>query len=78
MNLYTHTHTHNIYNLLYVHNIYVGAWHRCMACYCDVLVLRHPVKGSADEAALAASIPVLNAGDGVYILKSSLYSGFIS
>jgi aspartate carbamoyltransferase catalytic subunit len=50
---------------------------RCMACYCDVLVLRHPVKGSADEAALAASIPVLNAGDGVYILKSSLYSGFM-
>jgi aspartate carbamoyltransferase len=35
-----------------------------MECYCDVLVLRHPVKGSADEAALAASIPVLNAGDG--------------
>ena len=33
-------------------------------CYCDVLVLRHPVKGSAEEASLAASIPVLNAGDG--------------
>jgi hypothetical protein len=37
---------------------------KCLECYCDVLVLRHPVKGSADEAAAAASIPVLNAGDG--------------
>jgi len=27
-------------------------------------VLRHPLKGSADEAATAACIPVLNAGDG--------------
>ena len=37
---------------------------KCLECYCDVLVLRHPVKGSSDEAASAASIPVLNAGDG--------------
>jgi len=37
---------------------------KCLECYCDILVLRHPVKGSADEAATAASIPVLNAGDG--------------
>jgi aspartate carbamoyltransferase len=38
---------------------------RCLECYCDVMVLRHPVKGSADEAAAVASIPILNAGDGV-------------
>ena len=37
---------------------------KCLECYCDVLVLRHPVKGSAEAAARAASIPVLNAGDG--------------
>uniref|UniRef100_A0A7S1XNR3 aspartate carbamoyltransferase n=1 Tax=Phaeomonas parva TaxID=124430 RepID=A0A7S1XNR3_9STRA len=37
---------------------------RCLECYCDVLVLRHPDKGSCDTAARAASIPVLNAGDG--------------
>ncbi|KAJ1638885.1 hypothetical protein T492DRAFT_178150 [Pavlovales sp. CCMP2436] len=29
------------------------------------MVLRHPVKGSAAEAAAAASKPVINAGDGV-------------
>jgi len=38
---------------------------RCLQCYCDVLVLRHPVKGTAAAAAAAASKPVLNAGDGV-------------
>lgn len=38
---------------------------RCLQCYCDVLVLRHPVKGTAARAAAAASKPVLNAGDGV-------------
>jgi aspartate carbamoyltransferase catalytic subunit len=37
---------------------------RCMDCYCDVLVLRHPIIGSANEAATASSVPVLNAGDG--------------
>lgn len=37
---------------------------RCLELYSDVLVLRHPRKGSAAEAAVAASKPVLNAGDG--------------
>lgn len=32
--------------------------------YADVIVLRHPEIGSAQEAADAASVPVLNAGDG--------------
>lgn len=38
---------------------------RCLQCYCDVLVLRHPEKGTASRAAAAASKPVINAGDGV-------------
>jgi len=38
---------------------------RCLQCYCDVLVLRHPVVGTAARAAAAASKPVINAGDGV-------------
>ena len=38
---------------------------RCLQCYCDVLVLRHPVKGTAAKAAAAAKKPVINAGDGV-------------
>ncbi|GMH50869.1 hypothetical protein TL16_g00890 [Triparma laevis f. inornata] len=38
---------------------------RCLECYADVTVLRHPVKGSAAEAASATQKPVLNAGDGV-------------
>ena len=37
---------------------------RCLQCYCDVLVLRHPVVGTAAKAAAAANKPVLNAGDG--------------
>lgn len=32
--------------------------------YADVVVLRHPLEGSAKEAADAISIPVINAGDG--------------
>lgn len=32
--------------------------------YADVLVLRHPDVGSAKEAADAASVPLINAGDG--------------
>ena len=38
---------------------------RCLECYADALVLRHPVKGSAAKAAAACTKPVLNAGDGV-------------
>ena len=37
---------------------------RCLECYADVLVLRHPRRGAAVEAATACSKPVLNAGDG--------------
>ena len=32
--------------------------------YCDVIVIRHPVEGSARLAAEATSKPVINAGDG--------------
>jgi len=35
-----------------------------VAQYVDVIVLRHPRTGSAREAADAAAIPVINAGDG--------------
>lgn len=35
-----------------------------MESYSDAIVMRHPVAGSAQEAATAASIPVINAGDG--------------
>ena len=38
---------------------------RCLQCYCDVLVLRHPQTGTAARAAAAAGKPVINAGDGV-------------
>ena len=54
-----------------------------MACYCDAIVLRHPMKGAADIAVSASSKPVINAGDGtgehptqalldVYTIKSEL------
>ncbi|KAL1504053.1 hypothetical protein AB1Y20_010463 [Prymnesium parvum] len=38
---------------------------RCLECYCDVLVLRHPEKGTAAKAAAASKKPLINAGDGV-------------
>lgn len=38
---------------------------RCLECYCDVIVLRHPRSGAAAEAAAAMKKPLLNAGDGV-------------
>lgn len=37
---------------------------RTLEQYSDVIVLRHPEVGSAREAAEAATIPVINAGDG--------------
>jgi aspartate carbamoyltransferase len=38
---------------------------RTLEAYADAVVLRHPVKGSAAEAARYASKPIINAGDGV-------------
>ena len=38
---------------------------RTLECYADVIVLRHPEKGSAAIAAKAARKPVINAGDGI-------------
>jgi aspartate carbamoyltransferase len=46
---------------------------KTIACYADAIVLRHPVRGSAQQAAAAAdqlkvqmrrTVPIINAGDG--------------
>ena len=37
---------------------------RTVEGYADIIVIRHPRKGAAQEAADAAAIPVVNAGDG--------------
>lgn len=37
---------------------------RTLCCYSDVIVLRHPDKGSALEASKVSTKPILNAGDG--------------
>lgn len=37
---------------------------RCLECYVDLTVLRHPVKGSVGQVMADTSNPVLNAGDG--------------
>ncbi len=42
----------------------LGDTMRVLQQYADAIVLRHPVIGSAVEAASAASVPILNAGDG--------------
>ena len=42
----------------------LGDTMRTLQQYADVIVLRHPVIGAAKEAAAAADVPILNAGDG--------------
>jgi aspartate carbamoyltransferase catalytic subunit len=37
---------------------------RMMSAYSDIIVIRHAQEGAAAEAAAAASVPVINAGDG--------------
>ena len=38
---------------------------RCLECYTDATVLRHPVHGSVGKVIAMSTKPVLNAGDGV-------------
>ncbi|KAL6080601.1 Pyrimidine synthesis [Balamuthia mandrillaris] len=38
---------------------------RTLESYADLIVLRHPMAGSAQTAAAVASVPIINAGDGV-------------
>ena len=38
---------------------------RTLACYTDIIVLRHPEKGAAQRAAAVSPVPIVNAGDGV-------------
>lgn len=38
---------------------------RVIGNYADAIVLRHPVEGTAQEAAAISSVPIINAGDGV-------------
>ncbi len=37
---------------------------RVVSCYADICAMRHPKEGAALVASMAASIPVINAGDG--------------
>jgi aspartate carbamoyltransferase catalytic subunit len=37
---------------------------RTVCNYCDLIVMRHPIEGSARFASEIASVPVINAGDG--------------
>ena len=37
---------------------------KVVSCYADIITMRHPKEGAALVAAQAASIPVINAGDG--------------
>ena len=38
---------------------------RVISGYADVIVQRHPAAGSAEEAAMGATVPLINAGDGM-------------
>ena len=37
---------------------------KTVSCYADIIAMRHPKEGAAFVAAQAASVPVINAGDG--------------
>ena len=39
---------------------------RTVEAYCDVIVMRHPVEGSAKLAADVSSVPIINGGDGAH------------
>ena len=38
---------------------------RCLQCYANIVVMRHPEVGSAARAASVLKIPLINAGDGI-------------
>ena len=38
---------------------------KCLECYVDVVVLRHPITGSVPNVGLTSTKPLLNAGDGI-------------
>jgi len=42
----------------------LGDMIRVLAGYCDIIALRHPVKGSAATAMKVSPVPIINAGDG--------------
>ena len=37
---------------------------KVVSCYADIMAMRHPLEGAPAVAAVSASIPVINAGDG--------------
>ena len=37
---------------------------KTVSCYADVIAMRHPVSGSAEEAEKYSEVPFINAGDG--------------
>ncbi len=37
---------------------------KTVSCYSDIIVMRHPVEGSASEASKHSTVPFINAGDG--------------
>ena len=37
---------------------------KVVSCYADIIAMRHPVEGAPLDAALHASVPLINAGDG--------------
>ncbi|MEK7140811.1 MAG: aspartate carbamoyltransferase [Patescibacteria group bacterium] len=39
---------------------------RVVESYADIIVMRHPEKGSAERAAKVSSVPIINAGDGAH------------
>ena len=37
---------------------------KVISMYCDVVVIRHPIEGSLEEASKHSAVPIINAGDG--------------
>lgn len=46
---------------------------RMISCYADIMAMRHPKEGAPYVASLAASIPVINAGDGGHCHPTQTY-----
>ena len=51
---------------------------RTVACYADIVAMRHPKEGAPMVAAAHSSIPIINAGDGGHQLPSQTLSDLLT
>ena len=51
---------------------------KIVSSYADIMVMRHPLEGSAKAAALTAECPIINAGDGAHLHPTQTLTDLIT